>query len=44
MHEQEENGTRVLSAIETINQITKNVSAGSVEMLEGGIPIAAEMQ
>ena len=44
MHEQEENGTRVLSAIETINQITKNVSAASVEMLEGGKQIAAEMQ
>ena len=44
MREQEENGTRVLSAMETINQITKNVSSASVEMLEGGRQIAAEMQ
>jgi len=44
MREQEENGTQVLSAIETINQITKNVSSASVEMLEGGKQIATEMQ
>jgi len=44
MHEQEENGTRVLSAIETINKVTKAVSSASVEMLEGGKQIAAEMQ
>ena len=44
MREQEENGTQVLSAMETINQITKNVSSASVEMLEGGRQIAAEMQ
>ena len=44
MHEQEENGVKVLSAIETINTVTKNVSSASVEMLEGGKQIAAEMQ
>ena len=44
MHEQEENGRRVLAAIETINRITKNVNSASVEMLEGGRQIAAEMQ
>ena len=44
MHEQEENGTQVLSAIETINKVTKEVSSASVEMLEGGKQIVAEMQ
>lgn len=44
MHEQEENGTRVLSAIETINKVTKAVSSASMEMLEGGKQITAEMQ
>ena len=44
MHEQEENGSQVLSAIETINKVTKAVSSASVEMLEGGRQIAAEMQ
>ena len=44
MHEQEENGTHVLSAIETINKVTKEVSSASVEMLEGGKQIVSEMQ
>ena len=44
MHEQEENGTHVLSAIETINKVTKEVSSASVEMLEGGKQIVTEMQ
>ena len=44
MHEQEENGTYVLSAIETINKVTKEVSSASVEMLEGGKQIVTEMQ
>ena len=44
MREQEENGAQVLSAIETINKVTKDVSSASVEMLEGGKQITAEMQ
>ena len=44
MREQEENGTQVLSAIETINKVTKDVSTASIEMLEGGKQIAEEMQ
>ena len=44
MREQEENGTLVLSAIETINKVTKDVSTASIEMLEGGKQIAEEMQ
>jgi len=44
MREQEENGAQVLSAIETINKVTKDVSTASIEMLEGGKQIAEEMQ
>ena len=44
MREQEENSTQVLSAIETINKVTKEVSSASGEMLEGGKQIVAEMQ
>ena len=44
MREQEENSTKVLSAIETINKVTKDVSSASVEMLDGGKQIVAEMQ
>ena len=44
MREQEENGAQVLSAIETINKVTRDVSSASVEMLEGGKQITAEMQ
>ena len=44
MREQEENGAQVLSAIETINKVTKDVSTASIEMLEGGKQITAEMQ
>ncbi len=44
MREPEENGAQVLSAIETINKVTKDVSTASIEMLEGGKQIAEEMQ
>ena len=44
MHEQEANEAKILSAIETINTVTKDVSSASSEMLESGKQISAEMQ
>jgi len=44
MHEQDENGRKILEAIEKINRVTDEIRAGSIEMLAGGEQIVQEMQ
>ena len=44
MREQEENGAQILSALQTITTVTRDVKAASIEMLEGGNQIADEMK
>ena len=44
MHKEEENSTQILSAMDAINEVTKDVRAASEEMLDGGQQIAEEMQ
>lgn len=44
MHTQEVDSEKVLAAIAEIHSVTQEVTAGSEEMLQGGIQIAEEMQ